>query len=48
MQNVEPVQPVAAAIPFQPRDSLTEEEIKGIVLAVKSTFLKIKNSCDSE
>ena len=40
MQNVEPAQPAAAAVPFQPRDPLTEEEIEGIVLAVKSAFLK--------
>jgi hypothetical protein len=43
MQNSEPVQPVAASLPFQSRDPLTEEEIEGIVLAVKSAFLKLKN-----
>jgi len=46
MQNVRPTQPAAVAVPFQPRDPLTEEEIEGIVLAVKSAFLKLKNLYD--
>jgi hypothetical protein len=46
MQSVKPIQPVEAATPFQPRDPLTEEEIEGIVLAVKSAFLKLKNLYD--
>lgn len=46
MQNAKSVQPVATAIPFQPRDPLIEEEIEGIVLAVKSAFLKLKNLYD--
>lgn len=43
MQNARLVQSVAAAIPFQPRDPLTEEEIEGIVLAIKAAFLKLTN-----
>ena len=46
MQSIKPVQPVADAPTFQPRDPLTEEEIEGIVLAVKSAFLKLKNLYD--
>jgi hypothetical protein len=46
MQSVKPAQPAAAASPFQPRDPLTEEEIEGIMLAVKSAFLKLKNLYD--
>ena len=43
MQSVKSVSPVATATSFQPREPLTEEEIEGIVLAVKSAFLKLKN-----
>jgi len=46
MRSVKPAQPDADAVPFQPRDPLTEEEIEGIVLAVKSAFLKLKNLYD--
>jgi len=46
MQNVKPVQPAATVPTFQPKDPLTEEEIEGIVLAVKSAFLKLKNLYD--
>ncbi len=46
MQSIKPVQPVAAPLPFQPRDPLTEEEIEGIVLAVKSAILMPKNLYD--
>jgi hypothetical protein len=46
MQSVKPAHPAVAAAPFQPRDPLTEEEIKGIVVAVESAFLKLKNLYD--
>jgi len=46
MQSVRPAEPAAVAVAFQPRDPLTEEEIEGIVLAVKSAFLKLKNLYD--
>ena len=46
MQSASPAEPASATVPFQPRDPLTEEEIEGIVLAVKSAFLKLKNLYD--
>jgi hypothetical protein len=46
VQSTKPAEPAVAAVPFQPRDPLTEEEIEGIVLAVKSAFLKLKNLYD--
>jgi len=35
--------PLADQSPFAPREPLTDEEIEGITLAVKSAFLKLRN-----
>ena len=39
-------QPQQSATPYQPSSPLTEEEIEGITLAVKSAFRKLKNLYD--
>ena len=46
MSSSKPFELVSPAAPFKPREPLTEEEIEGIVLAVKSAFLKLKNLYD--
>lgn len=39
-------QPLQGMAPYQPSSTLTEEEIEGITLAVKSAFLKLRNLYD--
>jgi len=46
MPATKPVQLDLPSTGFQPKDPLTAEEIEGIVLAVKSAFLKLKNLYD--
>lgn len=46
MSGTELFKLMSPAGPFTPKEPLTEEEIEGIVLAVKSAFLKLKNLYD--
>ena len=41
-RKLEPIL-IKEVIPFNPKDPLTEDEREGIILAVKSAFLKLKN-----